>query len=81
MLRVPADERRSRLGGGLDARRYLRRLARPPRRQLAGLKTDACFRAAWKIVASGACLIYLAVLFALAIGGVFYPFPIEGHLP
>ena len=35
----------------------------------------------WKIVASGACLIYLAVLFALAIGGVFYPFPIEGHLP
>ena len=39
----------------------------------------------WKIIlfriAMGACLIYLAVLFALAIGGVFYPLPIEGHPP
>jgi hypothetical protein len=39
----------------------------------------------WRIllfrIAMGACLIYLAVLFALAIGGVFYPLPIESHAP
>ena len=39
----------------------------------------------WKIllfrIAMGACLIYLAVLFVLAIGGVFYPLPIERCSP
>jgi hypothetical protein len=39
----------------------------------------------WKIVlfriAMASCLAYLVILFALAIGGVFYPLPIESHSP
>ena len=39
----------------------------------------------WKIlffrIAMGSCLIYLAVLFVLAIGGVFSPLPVESHSP
>jgi len=39
----------------------------------------------WKILffrtAMAACLIYLAILFALAVGGVFYSLPIEGGSP
>jgi hypothetical protein len=37
----------------------------------------------WKIllfrIAMASCLLYLAVLFLLAIGGVFYPLPTESH--
>jgi len=39
----------------------------------------------WKIllfrIAMGACLIYLTVLFVLAVGGVFHPLPIERCSP
>jgi hypothetical protein len=37
----------------------------------------------WKIflfrIAMAACFVYLGVLFVLALGGVFFPFPTESH--
>ena len=55
--------------------------------ELLGLFRSRCAALAkilyWKIlffrIAMAGCLIYLVILFALAMGGVMHPIPVEGH--